>query len=126
MKNTEIHNGLDKKEIRDFLSKSLVNIFEEECNNKKVVVPYARCGTEHEYPHMIEWSIKDCENDIEYHTKRLELLKKKSAIIQLIRGNEWEECDVSDETFNDTYKRLHMNFIGTKEEYNKFILDLTK
>jgi len=40
MKNSEIHNGLDKKEIRDFLSTGFVKLFEEGTENKKDHIPY--------------------------------------------------------------------------------------
>ena len=122
MNSTEIHNGLDKKGIRDFLSMSLVNTFEEECNNKKETVPYGKSTTDN----IMIWAIKDCENDIEYHKKRLDLLYQKQGAINLIKSNGWKEFDVSDYTINNTNKRMWMNFIGTDEEHEEFINNLTK
>lgn len=114
MKNSQIHSGLDKREIRDFLSKSIIQNFEAEKYNKKIHVPYTSDNS-------FEWAIKDAENDIEYHKKRLDLLKQKLGIINLIKMNGWKEFDVSDETSKDLQYTLKMNFIGTDEEYNKFM-----
>ncbi len=120
MKNTEIHNGLDKKEIRDFLSMSLVTLFEEECDYIKEKVHDTRGLSQ------VEWAIKNCENEIKYHVETLKLLKRKDAIVKLIENNGWREFDVSDHTINDTQKRLCMNFVGTEIEYEEFINNLTK
>jgi len=114
MKNSEIHNGLPEKEIRDFLSLSLVKAFEDECNNKKETIPYG--GNPQ---HNFQWAIKDTEAQIKYMQRCLEILKTKEAVIQLIINKDWEEFDVSDETTKDTSYRIHMSFIGTKKEYEE-------
>ena len=117
MKNSQIHANLPNANIRDFLSISIVILFEEECNNKKIIIPYIK-------DNPIEWAIKDCENDINFHQTRLKLLKKKQAIITLMNTHNWCEFDVSVETENDTGYKLHMNFIGTQEEYDILMLEL--
>jgi len=118
MKSTEIHNGLVNKEIRDFLSKSLVNIFEEECNNKKVITQYGGdiIG--------FDRAIMDTENEIVFLNKKLELLKQKQSVIKLIKMNGWDEFDVSEYTYNNTAKRQWMNFVGTESEYNTLVTKL--
>jgi len=116
MKNSEIHNCLDKKEIRDFLSLSLVKAFEDEMQNKKEVIPY-----DNNPEHTFLWAIKDTEAQIKYLQRCLEILKMKEAIIQLIHASGWEEFDVSDITTKDLPYTLKMSFIGTANEYHEFI-----
>lgn len=109
MKNSEIHNGLDKREIRDFISISLVKNFESEMSIEKPKIPYDRANP-------IAWSIKDKENEIDMRKKELQLLKEKQALIEIMKMNGWREFDVSDQTKKDLEYRFHMNFVGTEEE----------
>ena len=117
MKNSEIHNGLENQVIRDFLAMSMVKTFEEEMNNKKIYPPYSN---------DFEYHIRVCENEIEFHKKRLSILKQRVAIINLIKAQGWDEFDVSDETTNDSGYTLQMLFIGTKEEFNRLEEKLKK
>lgn len=117
MKSSEIHNGLDKKEIRDFLSMQFVKLYEDEQQNKKV-------GVHTHYDDPFEWAIKDAEAQIEYLKKLIEINKSRQAILQVIKMNGWEEWDVSDETENDLQTKLKMNFIGEKTEYKKLLVDI--
>jgi hypothetical protein len=119
MKNSQIHKGLDKKEIRDFLSTSLVKLFQEQVDNaNKIEIPH----TENPY----EYSIKKLEQDIEYNTKQIEIYKGIQAVMLIIKMNKWEEFemnkweefDVSDDTEKDNLHILKMNFIGTQKEYD--------
>lgn len=116
MKNSKIHFGLENSDLRDFLSISMVKNYEQEFENKKPISPY-RPNVENAF----EYAIKDCENDIVYHNKRLQLLKEKQAIITLIKMQGWEEFDISDETEKDLEYTLRMNFIGTQSEYDALI-----
>jgi hypothetical protein len=70
------------------------------------------------------WAIKDCESEIVFHQRKLELLKEKQAVITLIKMNGWQDYDVSDWTENDGGHKLHMTFIGTQEEYDNLMLEL--
>jgi hypothetical protein len=115
MKNSEIHNNLERKEIRDFLSISLVKLFEEETGNKKETFA-------HDREDIFGWCIKDAEAQIKYLKKYIEICRSKQAIVQLIKSNNWEEFDVSDETEKDSPHTLKMNFIGTKREYDFLLL----
>jgi adenine C2-methylase RlmN of 23S rRNA A2503 and tRNA A37 len=117
MKNSEIHNGLDKKEIRDFLSQTLVKFMEEQFENaQSVPIPH--------HDDIYEYSIQKTEQDIKYHTKQLQIYKGMQATIQLIKMNGWQEFDVSDETEKDTKHILKMNFIGTEKEYDFLLLQI--
>jgi hypothetical protein len=117
MKNSEIHNGLDKKEIRDFLSIEFVKLFKEETDNKKDILSY-----DEEDP--FGWCVKDAEAQIKYLKKYIEINRSKQVLVQLIKNNGWDEFDVSDETEKDLPYSLRMNFIGTKEEYNFLLLQI--
>ena len=119
MKSSEIHNGLDKKEIRDFLSIAVVKNFESEIGHKKPIIPYREGNS-------FEWAIKDTENEIIYYQRKLECLKERQAIAKMIKMNNWNEFNVSEETINDTGYKLHMNFLGTQSEYDNLINTLKK
>lgn len=114
MKNSEIHNGLDKKEIRDFLSIGMIKLNKEEIENIKETFPYDR-----EDP--FEWHIKDAKAEIKFLKKYIDINRGKQAIVQLIKMNGCEEYDVSDETEKDLPYSLAMSFIGTKEEHNHLL-----
>jgi hypothetical protein len=117
MKNSEIHKGLEKKEIRDFLSLTLVRYMEEQFKNSNLdYVPH------NDDP--FEYSIQRSERDIKFHMKQIEICKGLQAASQLIKMNGWEEFDVSDETVNDSTHQLKLSFIGTKKEYDFLLLQI--
>ena len=118
MKSTEIHNGLDKKEIRDFLSIGLLKLYKEENENKKETFSYID-----REENVYDWCIKDAEAQIKFLKRYIQINRNRQAIVQLIKMNGWDEWDVSDETEKDLPYSLAMNFIGTKEEYN-YLLEL--
>ena len=119
MKNSEIHKGLDKKEIRDFLSLSLVKLMEEQINISKSNIIIPRSDDTYGY------SIELAKRDIEYHSNLLQIYKNIQAIIQIAKMNGWEEFDVSDITTKDIVNhKLKMNFIGTKKEYDFLLLQI--
>jgi len=119
MKNSKIHENKVNAEVRDFLSLSLVKIFEDECANNRGFIEYDK-------DNPINWAISDCEMDIIFHQRRLELLKQKQAVIALIKMNGWQEFDVSDWVEKDMHNKykLAIPFIGTQEEYDNLILEL--
>jgi len=119
MKNSQIHNGLDSKEMRDFISNSFVINFDSETSLEKPKIPY-------DSSNPIMWSIRNKEAEIEMNIKHLKLLKEKQALIEIMNMRGWSEHDVSDETEKDSHYTLKMNFIGTEEEYNTFINSLKK
>jgi len=116
MKNSEIHNGLEKKEIRDFLSLQLVKAHEELCMNNENRKPSLYRED------AFEQAIVMTERELERLTKHLEVLKTQKSIATLIKNQGWEEFDVSDETTKDLPYRLKMNFIGTEKEHEYLLL----
>ena len=93
MNNNDIHNGLDKKEIRDLLGQWLWR--------------EGALGTSSE--------IKYLEKELERIKERLIHCRNHQAVIALINSNGWKDFDVSENIpyNNDTY----FPFIGTKEEF---------
>jgi len=118
MKCSQIHEGLPQKEIRNFLGMAMVMAFEAECENKKKIVQHIQDGD------SLEWVKEDAREQIKYLEKYIQNVNNKQAIITLIKNSGWEEYDVSDDVQNDTGYRLGMSFIGTGEEYEKFMKDL--
>ncbi|MDA3780202.1 MAG: hypothetical protein PF487_08325 [Bacteroidales bacterium] len=116
-KNSEIHEGLPQREIRDFLSLSLVKLYDDDCKNKK---EYPTNDTDDAFEHAIIIA----ETDIKYLKIYVKNIRTRQAILKLIEQNGWFEHDVSDDTRNDNYYKLSMNFIGTEEEYIKFYTEL--
>ena len=116
MKNSEIHQRFEKSEIRDFLSKSICDYYKNlsELNNEKNNNSYSNLTG-------FEYTIRRCEDGIEYQQKLLTITKNVNAVISLIKNLGWQEFDVSDETEKDSYMKMAMNFIGTVEEYDKLL-----
>jgi len=116
MKNSEIHHGLEKSEIRDFLSIGLLKLNKEESENQKENV-LLKHNILLDRDDSFEWCINDAKAQIIFLEKYIRINRSRQAIITLIKMNGWEEFDVSDlTTETDT-----MCFIGTAEEYNKLL-----
>jgi len=112
MKNSDIHEGLSQKHIRDFLAMSLLKSYQDETNNKKDYSALAGMDN------SIEKAIAIAKADIKFLENYVENLENKKAIWKLIELNGWQEHDVSDETEkNIVGYNLAMNFIGTEKEY---------
>ena len=96
MKNKDIHKGLDKKEIRDYLGKTLHDL--SLISSK---------------PESIEKKIRELE-------KELEDCRKKQGVLAIMHEFGWQELDISDEI--EDYKwDNHIEFIGTEEEYDALV-----
>ena len=113
MKSTEIHEGLENKEIRDFLSMTFVKSFEESTKSKMKDIDGNLKG--------IDLRIAVVERDLAAINNELTGLKEMKAVQIIVEKQGWQEFDVSDETFNDTGYKMWMNFIGTQKEYDKLI-----
>jgi hypothetical protein len=96
IENKEIHNGLNNKEIRDYLGKELYKL--------------QMSGG---------WSnVEFIEKQIRELTQTLELCKQYNAIKKIIEMNKWKDFDVSEITsYNSNY---YQYFIGTEKEFEKF------
>lgn len=112
MIDTEIHKGLEKSEIRDFLSGSLRDQYEDIYNVKKYTA-IDKNG--------IDWSIANAEAEVKYHKKHLDILKNIRSLSVIIKMNGWRDHDVFDHVKKSDGKEYCAMFIGTDEEYNEFI-----
>jgi len=111
MKDTQIHEGLPEKEIRDFLSSSINDlIFPEKTDDKLSFDNYG-----------YSYSIAHCKQQIEFYQKELKRFESLSAVQTLVKNKGWEEFDVSEWVERTNLKGLCRNFIGTEEEYEKFM-----
>lgn len=117
MKNSQIHTGLEKKDLRDYLSVAIVKTYEDEFAIGELKVSYAA---------GIDYSINALEAEIKQKQERLSILKDRRAIMSIIKMNNWQEFDVSDETQKDLSYGMSMNFIGTEQEYESFLKQLSK
>lgn len=90
MKNKDIHKGLPKAEIRDFLAE------------------------QYKHTSWASGTVSYLEKQIEKLQAQLIMAKKHEAALQLIESQGWETWDISDEVpYNsDTY----FPFVGTEEE----------
>jgi len=112
MKLSEIHNGLENQNIREMLSKKIGDLVfnlpqKIQVDNKL---------------YILDWSIKNEEAEIAYHTELLNKTKEKQACRLLIKMMGWEEYDVSDYTQLDLPNWI--NFIGTENEYHNLLKQL--
>lgn len=110
MKDTEIHNGLPDKKLRNYISKNYVALTKS-C--QRTVIDY-KYDFEDPYLFTIE-SLKERLQDVKNDIRRVEKLRK---ITFLMKSKEWQINDVSYWT-----KRSSWNwrpFIGTKSEYKEF------
>ena len=101
----DIYRGLDKSEVRQFLMNSLTKISYD-----------AMFGKEHRK--NIEETIEKLKNQLDENNSYL-------AVLEMIKMNNWEEFDISDEIGlrnNDRYYSI----IGTKEEYENLLKGIEK
>ena len=96
MKNRDIHKGLDKAEIRDFLAERLL----------KSAIECRYTSTEFIQSHIDELQVQL------NHAKTLE------AIQQRMLDNGWTDYDVTEE-IEDYDNTKYIPFIGTAAEYEK-------
>lgn len=107
MKDTEIHIGLDKNLVRDFLAEQIALSWDSE------IIEGNFTGLE-----GVDLSIALKEAELKKVQAELDKLRTRKAIIGIIEGYGWTEFDVSDEVSKaSTGSKFRWNFIGTQEEY---------
>ena len=90
MKNDEIHNAFEDRELRDFISKTL------------------RINKVYDRTEEINIKIRELNN-------QLEKAKIQEALLLLLKKSNWQLYDVSDDVLYN--KDTYFDFIGTLEEY---------
>ena len=108
MKNSEIHAGLDQKEVRDFLSHQLA-----ECYTRLEIKEIKSFSGD-----PLDWAIESARNAKDLATAQLERAEQRKAIITLVKKMGWQEFDVSEMVIKDM--AWWWNFLGTEEEYQVF------
>ena len=109
MKDIEIHNGLENKEVRDFLAKSIIDAAKIDVN--KQVAPYH----ESNWDYFIAQQKCIIENSNSL-IKRYEVFKSVETIAKL---QNWQEFDIS-EIVERTDGKFHRSFYGTQSEFDNF------
>lgn len=111
MKDTEIHDGLSEKEVRNFLSEQIMIH----------VMPDFR---QHEYKPGEDAYVVALNNArIDMMNAQLEISRCETmiGIRNILKSKGWEEFDCSNHVVQ-TGKNWR-NFLGTEEEFNKFMDD---
>ena len=109
MKNSEIHKGLEKKEIRDLIGELLGQRFQ---TKEREPLAFDENNPFDDDIHQIKY-------DIIYYQNYLKHMEKKKAAYNLMKHLNLERYDVSDYVAKDL--PCYMLFIGTEEEYNDLI-----
>ena len=113
-KNSEIHEGLDQSEVRNFLAHQLAEAWGTNAQPKSLdLSPDSD---------PLDWAIQSAKNMKDLSERQIKNLEHKKAVLILIEKMGWEEFDVSEMTTKDM--AWWWSFIGTKEEYqNQFIAE---
>ena len=111
MKNSEIHTGLDQKEVRDFLAKEMA----------KTCIPH-KSKTPNGSLDPLDWAIEGAKNARDLAERQIRDLEIRKAILHLIKKMGWDEFDVSDYVTLDF--DMYLNFVGTQEDYDVFKIKL--
>jgi hypothetical protein len=116
MKGIENHIGLEEKEIRDFLSKSLNDSYQQEYSFRRNPV-FADTPQERE--------IKRLEQEIIVNNKLIEIQKNRLAIIQIMKSKSWKEHDISDYIQQES-DGGYLSFIGNEDEYGNILTKISE
>lgn len=121
MKDTEIHNGLENQIMRDTIS---LNLSLREGENYKV--DYSTYDYNFENTELILWKIQNFDKQIIHIKKLKQFFSDKLAWVTLMNNYGWQEYDVSDVADRINYDVNWKPFIGTEQEYEKFIEQFEK
>ena len=108
LKDTEIHNGLVEKELRDFFAKSIVDV------EKKCKYPDYVYNDSNEFENMILRK----KREIRHNLLDLERLETYKAVRDLSTLKGWNEYDISNYLHKTGY--VWRNFFGTENEIRTF------
>ena len=109
MKNTEIHQGLDKADVRDVIAKGLIHTYEND-------------NVEHTF--YGDSQLQQAEKRLRIAHANLESIKIREAFKLIMETLGWEEFDVSDETVIEFGHKYYMPFIGTQLELDNLFDNL--
>ena len=115
MKNSEIHNGLDKEDIRNFISENIAKTYGS--IGKVNINPPLDNGND-----PWETIINREQHMVNYYSERLKLYKELNSLLTIMKMCGWKEFDVSDSVIRDSHYDYYLNFIGTDKEYYELSL----
>jgi hypothetical protein len=113
MKNSKIHEGFNKAEIRDLIADGFI----EYHNGFNTINPNRKVYNSDD---PFESRIINLQSEIAHQEAMLVLTKRANAFWQIMKMLGWEEFDVSDETIKEMGKSWK-TFIGTEKEYKQLI-----
>lgn len=130
MKDTEIHNGLEGKEMRNFYQETLIQYDLRELASQKKCEEAKKLAYE-------EWNlnrsdklsslrlrVKLSQIEADHSNELLRVAECRLGLYLTMDGLGWSDYNTSDyiPKSGDRYR----NFIGTKEEYETFVYNITK
>ncbi len=122
MKDTEIHDNLDQKELRDYFSEALLNIYLDMDKTQSTKLT----KTQEIYKESANDIISICKRglaiarmELRFNQEAVTQSEKKLALFLLTEERGWSEYDVSDYVTKTKY--YCRNFIGTEKEHESFI-----
>lgn len=121
IKDTEVHNGLEGKEMRNFYQETLVNYYARELANGKKREQAKReayANISIDKFDVLRRMTKVAEIELEYAQENLKITECRLGLLQTMYGLNWKEFDMSD--YIPCSGQHYRCFIGTDEEYEKF------
>lgn len=119
MEDKHIHDGLVDAELRNSISDGLNDAISSSHSTENPKYPYSGSLVEK----MIH-SITVLKNDIKDKEEEIKNIERMISLLTLMEYKGWSEFDVSD--YVVTNNKVFRSFIGTEEEYNKFINKIKK
>lgn len=108
-----IHDNLEKQEIRDFLSTSILDI------NNKIVDIQKFNNFNSKGLSGVDCTIERLQSSISMQTELVNEYKRLRYTLSIIHDLGWNEFDVSDLIQREP--NGYPSFIGTKNEYDLFV-----
>lgn len=110
MKNSEIHEGMDQKEVRNFLSLQLATAYDAWSTPQPSMPSPSEMST-------LDWAILSAKRARDLAGEQIKRLEQQKAVLILIEKMGWHEFDVSEMTTKDS--AWWFSFIGTEDEYKQ-------
>ena len=107
-KNSEIHEGLDQQEVRNFLAHQLA----EAWNTHPRPISTGKPSDD-----ILDKAISSAKDARDLAERQIKNLEHKKAVVILVEKMGWKEFDVSEMTIKDG--AWWWSFIGTEEEYKE-------
>lgn len=118
--NSEIHEGLENKEVRDFLAITLSKLVKKSNEINKLLSEKVGFN---DAQVLSDWAIENYKLQLKHNADMLEMWQHRKAIETIMSLQNWHQFDVYNESkiIQDPLKEFWMAFIGTKDEYKAFL-----